>query len=177
MGRRIGPRLAFASVCLGALAACVVNLSFDMDQPGLLLQAPGPGNTSQSALVDLGKYSDVQAHQRDIRSLDLESVDVTITAINPNNLATMLSGTLSLCKDAVADPSTDVKVGDLSNFQVVRNGARRINGNPAVDAFLLERLHDGGKFYLLVSGTTDARTDLVLDVVLHASMGYDTGLF
>ena len=33
------------------------------------------------------------------------------------------------------------------------------------------------EFYLLVSGTTDARTDLVLDVVLHASMGYDTGLF
>jgi hypothetical protein len=176
MGRRIVPRLALAVVCLGALAACVVNLSFDMDQPGLALQAPAAGSASQSTLIDLGSYSDVRAHQRDIRSLDLESVDVTITAINPANLAQVLSTTLSVRKD-LADPSTDVKIGDLQNFQVVRNGTRRMNGNPALDAFLLERLHDGGKFYLLVSGTTDARTDLVLDVVLHASMGYNTGLF
>jgi hypothetical protein len=175
MGRRIVPRLALAVVCLGALAACVVNLSFDMDQPGLPLQSAG-GSISQSTLVDLGNNSDVRAHQRDIRSLDLESVDVTITAINPANLAQVLSVTLSVRKD-LADPSTDVKIGDLQNFQVVLNGTRRMNGNPALDAFLLERLHDGGKFYLLVSGTTDARTDLVLDVILHASMGYDTGLF
>jgi hypothetical protein len=177
MGRRIGPRLALAAVCLGALVACVVNLSFDMDQPGLPLQSSGAGTVSYSTLVDLGSNSDVRAHQNDIRSLDLESVDVTISGINPNNSAQMLSAiSLSLRKD-VADPSTEVKIGDLQSFQVMKNGTRRINGNPATDAFLLERLHDGGKFYLLVSGTTDNRTDLILDVVLHASMGYDTGLF
>jgi hypothetical protein len=176
MGRRIVPRLALAAVCVAALAACVVNLSFDMDQSGLALQSPGAGSTMQSTLVDLGSNSDVRAHQRDIRSLDLESADVTITGINSANLAQTLSATLSLRKD-LADPSTEVKIGDLQSFQVVHNGTRRISGNPALDAFLLERLHDGGKFYLLVSGTTDGRTDLVLDVVLHASMGYDTGLF
>ena len=32
MGRRIVRRLALAAVCLAALAACVVNLSFDMEQ-------------------------------------------------------------------------------------------------------------------------------------------------
>jgi len=176
MGRRIGPRYALGAICLAALAACVVNLSFDMDQAGLSLTSPGAGSTSQSTVVDLGSYSDVRDHQRDIRSLDLESVDVTITAINPANLAQMLSATLWLRKD-LADPSTDVKIGDLQSFRVEMNGTRRINGNPALDAFLLERLHDGGKFYLLVNGTTDARTDLVFDVVLHASMGYDTGLF
>jgi hypothetical protein len=176
MNRRVIPRLALAAVCLAALVACVVNLSFDMDQPGLALQAGAGGPISQWTLVDLGNNSDVRAHQRDIQSLDLESVDVTVTAVNAANLAQVLSATLSLRKD-LADPSTDVKIGDLQGFQAVKNEHRRLNGNPALDAFLLERLHDGGKFYLLVSGTTDARTDLVLDVVLHASMGYNTGLF
>jgi hypothetical protein len=175
MGRRIVPRLALAAVCLGAVAACVVNLSFDMDQPGIPLQSPG-GPVSQSALFDLGNSSDVRAHQNDIRSLDLESVDVTITAVNAGNLAQTLNATLALRKDAT-DPATEVKIGDVTGFQVQRNARQQIKGNPALDAFLLERLHDGGKFYLLVSGTSDAKTDLVLDVVLHASMGYETGLF
>ena len=177
MGRRVVPRLALAAVCLAALVACVVNLSFDMDQPGLALQTGGAGPVSQWTLVDLGTNSDVRAHQSDIQSLDMESVDVTVTSVNTaNNLATMLSGTVSLRK-VLDDASTEVKIGDLQAFQAVKNEHRRISGNPALDAFLLERLHDGGKFYLLISGTTDGRTDLVLDVVLHASMGYNTGLF
>src|SRR5438270_8452204 len=60
MGRRIGPRYALGAVCLAALAACVVNLSFDMDQAGLSLTSPGAGSTSQSTVVDLGSYSDVR---------------------------------------------------------------------------------------------------------------------
>jgi hypothetical protein len=174
MGRRTVPRLAFAAVCLGALAACVVNLSFDMDQPAIPLQAAA-GPVSQSVLVDLGSNSDVRAHQNDIRSLDLDSADVTISAVNSGNVAQTLSATLSLRKD-LADPSTDVKIGDVS-LQVVRNARQTVKGNPAVDAFLLERLHDGGKFYLIVNGTADGRSDLAVDVVLHASMGYETGLF
>ena len=71
----------------------------------------------------------------------------------------------------------EVKVGDLQSFPVLLQSTKRIKGNPAVDAFLLERLQDGGKFYAIVSGTTDGATDIVLDILLHASMGYDTGLF
>ena len=40
-----------------------------------------------------------------------------------------------------------------------------------------DRLHDGGKFYFVATGTTDNRTDITLDANLHASMGYETGLF
>jgi hypothetical protein len=68
-------------------------------------------------------------------------------------------------------------IGNLQAFTVEKNGTRRLQGNPQIDAFLLERLHDGGKFYLLVNGTTDAKTDIVMDVNLHASMAYDTGIF
>ena len=176
MGRRIVRRLALAAVCLAALAACVVNLSFDMDQPGIALVTSAAGPASTSTLVDLGNSNDIRTHRNDIRSLDLESVDVFITEVKQGNLAQNLNGTLTLRKD-LGDPSTEVKLGDLQNFQVVAQSWKRIKGNPAVDAFLLERLHDGGKFYAIMSGTTDGATNIVLDVLLHASMGYETGLF
>jgi len=93
MSRRASARLALFAI---ALAACVVNLSFDMDQSGLEILAPSQGSLSQSVLVDLGSYNDVRAHQKDIKSLDLESVDVTITEIRLANAATTLSLTVSL---------------------------------------------------------------------------------
>ena len=33
------------------------------------------------------------------------------------------------------------------------------------------------EFYFVATGTTDNRTDITLDANLHASMGYETGLF
>ena len=176
MSRRASARLALVAI---ALAACVVNLSFDMDQSGLDILAPSQGSLSQSVLVDLGSYNDVRAHQKDITSLDLESVDVTITEIRLANAANILSLTVSLRKSLTDPPASDVtvKVGDLQNFKVALNNNGHVAGNPELDAFLLDRLHDGGKFYVVLSGTTDGKTDLVVDVNLHASMGYETGLF
>jgi hypothetical protein len=176
MSRRASARLALVAI---ALAACVVNLSFDMDQSGLDILAPSQGSLSQSVLVDLGGYNEVRAHQKDITSLDLEYVDVTITDIRQANAATTLSLTVSLRKSLTDPPASDVtvKVGDLQNFTVMQSATRRVVGNPELDAFLLDRLHDGGKFYVVLSGTTDGKTDLVVDVNLHASMGYETGLF
>jgi hypothetical protein len=164
-------------LAIAALAACVVNLTFDMDQRGLPMITAGSGAISQSALVDLGSYDDVRSHRNDIRSLDLESVDVTITEVKTDNTAKLLTMTLTLRKLLTDPPGNDVKIGDLAAFQVLPNGTRRIGGNPQLDAFLLERVHDGGTFYLVVAGSTDGKTDLVMDVNLHASMGYDTGFF
>ena len=174
MGRRNARRLALASI---ALAACVVNLSFDMEQPGLVLQSPAAMNVSQTSLVDLGSNPDVRAHQKDIDSLNLEYLDVNITDIKSDNAARQLSLTVALRKGVSDPPQNDVLVGNIPSFPVIINGTIRIPGNAALDTFLLDRLHDGGKFYLVVSGTTNGKTDLVLDVNLHASMAYDTGLF
>src|SRR4051812_8686425 len=178
MDRRTARRVALAASGLLALTACVVNLSFDMLQTGLPLQAPGAGAVSLQppVLIDLGSYSEVRDHQKDIESLDLESVDVTITSIKAANLAQTLSLGLSVQKD-LQDPSTNVKIGDIDPFTARLNATRKLQGNPSLDAFLLERLHDGGKFYLLIAGTTDDRTDIALDANLHASMGYNSGLF
>jgi hypothetical protein len=176
MVRRKARPLAIVLGCV-ALAACVVDVSFDMDQKGLSLITPGAGVLSESVLVDLGTYNDVRSHRDDIRSLDLESIDVTITELKSDNAAKVLSGTLTMRKEYTDPPENDVRIGDLTAFQIQQNGTRRIAGNPQIDAFLLERVHDGGTFYLVLNGTTDGKTDIVMDVNLHASMGYDTGLF
>ena len=176
MSRRASARLALVAI---ALAACVVNLSFDMDQSGLDIQAPSAGSLSKSVLVDLGNYNDVRAHQKDIKSLDLEYLEVSITDVRPTNAATTMSLTVSLRRSLTDPPASDitVKVGDLQSFPIAPASRGRLVGNPELDAFLLDRLHDGGKFYVVLSGTTDGKTDLVVDVNLHASMGYETGLF
>ena len=176
MVRRKARPLAIVLGCV-ALVACVVDVSFDMDQKGLSLITPGAGVVSVSVLVDLGTYEDVRSHRSDIRSLDLESIDVTITELKPDNAAKVLSGTLTMRKEYTDPPENDVRIGDLTAFQIQQNGTRRIAGNPQIDAFLLERVHDGGTFYLVLNGTTDGKADIVMDVNLHASMGYDTGLF
>jgi len=177
MGRRTAPRLALAVVGLVALAACVVNLSFDMNQANLPLQSGGAGPLSQSVQVDLNSYPDVKTHQKDIKSLDLDSVDATITNVNGPNQAQTLSLTLALRKELSDPPANDVSIGTIDNFAVAQNSLRRVQGNPAIDAFLLDRFQNGGKFWLIVTGTGSAATDVVLDVNLHASMAYDTGLF
>src|SRR5207302_9843284 len=100
-------RLARAGVGHATLAACVVNLSFDLDQPGVPLVTAAAGAAYTSTLIDLGNSNDIRTHRNDIRSLDLESVDVTITEVKSDNQAANLSGTLTLRKD-LGDPSTEV---------------------------------------------------------------------
>src|SRR5262249_32028252 len=106
MGRRNARRLALALI---ALAACGVNLRFDLDKPGLVLMSPAAGSVLQNVVVDLGDSADVRAHQKDIRSLDLDSADVTITEVRQDNAATKLSLTLWLRKNLSDPPSSDVK--------------------------------------------------------------------
>ncbi len=176
MGRRIARRLATAISC-AAVVACVVNLNFDMDQQTLALSAPGQGSIAQSVQIDLGKYPEVASHRNDIRSLDLDSVDVTITDVKADNLAKSLTLTLAVRKDLSDPPSGDLAVGTLNEFPVMKQATRRLAGNPALDAFLLDRLANGGTFWLVVTGTTDDVTDIVLDANLHASIAYDSGFF
>jgi hypothetical protein len=176
MNRRLLPRLALAFVCLAGISACVVNLSFDMDQPNVALVSPVAGSATQSIQVDLGKSREIAEHKDSIKSLDLDYVDVTVTKVNAGNQARLLNGTLALRRNA-ADPAVnDVKVGDLVNLPVVAGSTVRIQGNPALDAFLLEQLHNGGIFYVVANGTVDNKADMVLDLNLHASIGYDAGI-
>ena len=180
MTRRNATRTTLVTLGLATLAACIVNLSFAMDKPGVVLQSQQGTTavTQQAILVDLADYPDVTAHKDSIKSLDLDYVDVTVTGVAGDNTAHSVTGTVTLRKNLADDPAKDVAVGSLSGFSLQQGQTTRISGTPALDAFLFQQLQDVGKFYVIVNGSIDQGVaDVTVDLNLHASMGYDTGVF
>ena len=178
MTRRSATRTALVTSGLLTLAACVVNLSFAMDKPGIVLQTPAGATAlkEQTFLVDLSQYSEVQDHKDNIKSLDLDYVDITVTGVDAANTAGSVSGTVTLRKSAT-DTTHDVAVGSLSAFALRTGSTVRINGTPALDAFLLQQLQDVGQFLVVVNGAADRGViSVTADFNLHASIGYDAGI-
>jgi hypothetical protein len=175
MTRRSFARSAAAIGSLALLSACIVNLSFEMKKTFAVQSDPTvPTSVAQNQLIDLSQYAEVAAHKDQIKSLDLDYADATVTAIGPGNKATRLSGSLKL-RLSLSDKDHDIKVGDLSNVAVALGSTVRINGTPEIDAFLFQQLQAQGKFYAVIEGSVDGQADLALDVNLHASIGYETG--
>jgi len=178
---RNATRTALVTIGLATLAACVVNLSFEMKKTlAVKSDAATPTSISVAQLVDLSQYKEITDHKNNIKSLDLDYAEATVTTINSGNRATKVSGSLKLRKTFLpATPPDDIKVGDLNNFPInVVGSTIRLNGNPALDAFLLQQLQTAGTFYAVIDGTVDVGpVDVILDVNMHASIGYDAGLF
>jgi len=170
-------RISLVTLGLCTLAACIVNLSFDMPQT---LTVSSVGSTamsvSQTRTVTLSNYSEINDHKSQIKSLDLDSADVTVAKVYTDNAATIVNGTVKLRKDA-SDPAP-VTVGTLSSFNITQGATVRLPGSPAIDAFLLQQLQSAGTFDVMVDGMiNNAPVHVDLTVVLHASLGYETGLF
>ena len=168
-------RLLLPLAGLAALAGCVVNLSFDMNQT-VALDAVG---TSVSTVqpFDLGQYPEVQQHKNEVQSLGLDSVDLLVTAVATANKANSVSGTLALRPDGATDASHDVQVGVLTNVSTAQGTRLHIPGNPAVDAFLLSVIKGSGKFSAVIAGTTTpGEAHITVQATLHASLGYGSGL-
>jgi hypothetical protein len=180
MTRRTATRTALVTLGLLTLAACVVNLSFSMDKANVELKSiPGQTTlTQQAILVNLADYKEITDHQANIKSLDLDYLDITVTAVDPTNTASTVTGTVTLRK-ALTDPAAnDVAVGSIPATSIAVNSKVRINGTPTLDAFLLAQLKSAGSFYVIVTGSIDhGVADVTVDLNLHASMGYDAGLF
>jgi hypothetical protein len=176
---RNATRTVLVTIGLATLAACVVNLSFEMKKTFAVTSNPAaPTTISVAQLVDLSQYKEITDHKSSIKSLDLDYAEATVTSINAStNRATKVSGSLKLRKVLTDPPANDIKVGDLTNFPIVVGSTVKLNGNPTLDAFLLQQLQSAGTFYAVIDGTVDGVADLVLDVNLHASIGYDAGLF
>jgi uncharacterized protein involved in exopolysaccharide biosynthesis len=176
---RNATRTALVTIGLATLAACVVNLSFEMKKTLLVKSDPSaPTTISVAQLVDLSQYKDITDHKSSIKSLDLDYAEATVTLLNSGNAARKVNGSLKLRKTLLPSvPPDDIKVGDLINFPIVVGSTVRLNGNPTLDAFLLQQLQTAGMFYAVIDGSVDGPADLVLDVNMHASIGYDAGLF
>lgn len=174
MNRRAFPA-ALAGLC--TLAACVVNLSFDMQKSIAVATAGTATSLSQTQLVNLSDYKEIQDHKDSIKSLSLDSMDVTVQAVNPANRARVVNGSM-LVRKTLNDPAeTPIPVGALTNFNLTPNYSVRLPGSPALDTFLFQQLQSGGTFYVVVQGNIDqAPADVVLSITMHSSIGYETGL-
>jgi hypothetical protein len=171
-------RTALVTLGLCTLAACIVNLSFDMPKTFTVQSAASVTTVSQTQHVSLSDYKEINDHKNNIKSLDLDSADVTVTKVYSDNAATVVNGTVTLKKNAADAAETPVLVGTLTNFATVQNTTVRLPGSPALDAFLLQQLQTAGSFDVIVDGTINsAPAHLDLTVLMHASLGYDTGLF
>lgn len=179
MNRRIATRSALVTLGLLTLAACVVNLSFAMDKPGVVLKTAGATSVSQqSILVNLADYKEITDHKDNIKSFDLDYVDVTITAVDPSNTASNVSGTITLRKNLTDPPANDIVVGQVTALPIAVGQTTRISGKPELDAFLLQQLQSAGQFYAIVNGNVDhGAANVTVDLNLHVSIGYDAGVF
>lgn len=169
-------RTALVTLGLCTMAACIVNLSFDM--PQTFTVQTGVTSLSQTQHVVLSNYSEINDHKNSIKSLDLDSADVTVTKVYSDNAATLVTGSVQLKKNAADATETPVVVGTLTNFSLTPNSTVRLPGSPAIDAFLLQQLQSAGSFDVIVSGSVNnAPVHIDLAVTLHASLGYDSGFF
>ncbi len=177
-------RLALPLVFLLGLAACVINLNFDVPRTFTVDVAPiATGTFSQEFPVDFSGQAEVQQHKGSIDSLSFESMDLTVTQVNTsagnNTLTVITSGSIALRPDGATDASKDVAVGTLSNFTIVVGTTAHLKGSPALDAFLLQAVKGTGKFAIELTATTGSgnQAHFVLQSTLHAGLGYNTGIF
>src|SRR6266851_9491143 len=95
---RNATRTALVTIGLATLAACVVNLSFEMKKTLAVKSNPSAPTISVAQLIALSDYKEITDHQNNIKSLDLDYAEATVTAVNPGNTATKVTGSLKLRK-------------------------------------------------------------------------------
>src|SRR5947209_5470523 len=166
-------RLALASAGLLALAACVVNLTFNVDRD-IVIDATGSSIPETVIAIDLNQYAEVQQHKANVQSLGFDYVDVKVASIASNNHATAVTGTVKLRANGVPD----VLVGQLTNFAITAGASQRFNGSPEINTFLYNQLKGAGQFSIVVAGTTaGGDAHLTLHATGVADLGYGTGIF
>jgi len=165
-----------AALGLVGLAACSVNLAFGIEKDALVVSPLSSITTTIP--VDLSNSKEVQEHKGNIEALSLESVDLTVTAVESDNRATSVTGNLALrAADAPADGSQDVLVGAIDALPISVGAHLHIPGNPNLDKFLFDQLQGAGQFSAVVAGSTQGGpTHATIHVAMHASLAYGVGL-
>lgn len=167
-------RLPLAALSLALLAGCVVNISFSLTRP-VSFVAPGAGTrsdiTQDFSILDSKEVAD---HKANIKTIDLEYADVTVTT--PNVGQALVNATLKLQRTS-GGSIQEVTLGTLSNFDLGTTSHNRFPGSPAIDAFLMAVLNGDGKFTAVVTGLSISNAaNAVVTVDMHASIGYDAGI-
>ncbi len=153
------------------LCACGGSRKFDVKQT---MKADSTTDTATATvLYDLTSVPAIaQDGAAKVTSLKCDSVVAMITELDPANKASSMTLTLALRgQSAPPDGSKDVQLGSLGPILLIAGVDGPIQGSPDVDAFLLNTLkNDGGKFYVLLSGTGDGEPHFTVDVTLNGEV-------
>lgn len=107
-----------------------------------------------------------------VTELKCDSVVAKITQLDSANKAGSMTITLALRgQSAPTDGSKDVSLGSLGPIPLIAGVDGPLGGSPDVDKFLLGTLkNDGGKFFVLLSGTGDGEPHFTVDVTLNGEV-------
>jgi hypothetical protein len=181
---RVSKRFLVPLALVAGIAACVINLNFDVAQT-LNVKTPLPPQALPQTLpiaIDLSQQSEVQQHKSSIDSFALDSMDLAVLQFNSGNNVTSISGSIAFRPDGATDASQDVALGAFT-LSVNPVGTAHLQGNRAVDGLVLNAVKGNGKLsvILTVTGVTPQsasnNADFALKSTLHMAMGYNTGIF
>jgi len=164
---------ALRTVLLGSLllCACGGGRKFSVKQT---LQADSTTDTaSANVLYDLASVPEIdQDGPAKVTELKCDSVVANITHLDGTNMASSMTLTLALRDQAApTDGSQDVVLGSLGPIPLISGFDGSIAGDQTIDDFLLkEEKSDGGKFFLLLSGTGDGAPHFTVDVTLNGEV-------
>jgi hypothetical protein len=165
-------RLFLGIAAVGAVAACVVNLSFTYPKDGVIVAITDQTSVNQAIPLDLSTQAEVQAHKANVQDLTLDSLDATVTAVTSGS-GVIINGNMKLRPDGgPADGSKDVQVGTLTNVAVTVGTKVHLAGSPALDALVLSTIKGSGKATAVIIGTSSGQANFTLDLALHLSMAY-----
>jgi hypothetical protein len=158
-------------VACALLCACGGNRKFDVKQT---MKADSTTDTATATvLYDLLSVPAIaQDGAAKVTTLKCDSVVAKITQLDATNKASSMTLSLSLrAQSAPTDGSKDVQLGSLGPILLIAGVDGPIGGSPDVDAFLLDTVkNDGGKFYVLLSGTGDGEPHFTVDVTLNGEV-------
>jgi hypothetical protein len=168
-------RFSLGLLTMVGVAACVFTIPFSHTDP-IVIDVQG-STLNQVKLIDLSGVSEVQQHKANIKSISLKQAVITVATVDALNTWTNVSGTVAL-RPATAsdtDSSQDLILGTLSAFNITAGHAVTLNGNAALDAFVLSVIKGAGTFKLVVNGSAQGNIGkFTLNVTGSYSFDYET---
>ncbi len=178
--RQVSPLLGI--VVAAALAGCGAGLTdviFPFSTPQDV-QLDATGTSASGAYgFDLSSNATVQQYKSHVKALSLDSLDITITGTTTTgssggtNAANSITGTVALRPAAATNSASDVQVGSLTNFAIVKGATTTLAGSPALNAFVLTTLQGSGQFSVVITGsTTPGAAHLQVHLLPHLTLTY-----
>jgi len=164
---------ALALVASLVLTGCGGTVDFSIDETFQVDSNLDAGTAV--ATVDLAAQAGKAWKQRDkIDTVTVNQGDVTVTIVDPANVATTVSGSIWLLPEGATSTTAPgaVQVGSWTGEQVTVGHFIALTPSPAIDAFVKEAFNGTGKFSMLATGAGagGARLAVTLHVVLGAKL-------